>query len=69
MMYYQVIFSDADALSSMINTEGEFEDGSETESPTPEEFYDMEEIFSNVVDTPDAKVESESEFELVTFSS
>ena len=50
---YQVIFSDADAVLPIITTESEDED--EEESASPEEFFEVEEIFSNVVDGQDRK--------------
>ncbi|KAI7737556.1 hypothetical protein M8C21_008859, partial [Ambrosia artemisiifolia] len=49
----EVCFLDADALPSMITTEREFEDKNGAESPTYEEFYEVEEIFSNTVDGQD----------------
>ncbi|GMQ11730.1 hypothetical protein CsSME_00054236 [Camellia sinensis var. sinensis] len=49
----EVIFSDADAVLPIITTESEDED--EEESASPEEFFEVEEIFSNVVDGQDRK--------------
>ncbi|KAM0060473.1 putative tensin phosphatase, C2 domain, protein-tyrosine phosphatase, C2 domain superfamily [Helianthus debilis subsp. tardiflorus] len=56
----KVCFLDADALPSMITTEGEFDDKNETESPTDEEFFEVEEIFSNAVDEQKIKVDAEN---------
>ncbi|KAL8217597.1 hypothetical protein R6Q57_020970 [Mikania cordata] len=55
----EVYFLDADALPSMITTEGEFEDVNGTESPTHEEFFEVEEIFSNTVDGQDGLLPKE----------
>ncbi|CAK9148026.1 unnamed protein product [Ilex paraguariensis] len=51
----EVLFSDADTIPSIINTEVGSEDGNETESVSPEEFFEVEEIFSNLVDGQDGK--------------
>ncbi|KAJ0643595.1 putative protein kinase RLK-Pelle-CrRLK1L-1 family [Helianthus annuus] len=56
----KVYFLDADALPSMITTEGEFDDKNGTESPTHEEFFEVEEIFSNAVDEQKIKVDAEN---------
>ncbi|KAM0033000.1 putative tensin phosphatase, C2 domain, protein-tyrosine phosphatase, C2 domain superfamily [Helianthus debilis subsp. tardiflorus] len=56
----EVRFSDADALTtSMITTEEEFEDENGTESPTHEEFFEVEEIFSNAVEVQDGLLPKE----------
>ncbi|KAA8542476.1 hypothetical protein F0562_023388 [Nyssa sinensis] len=52
----EVLFSDADAIPSIITTDVASEDGNETESASPEEFFEVEEIFSNVVDGQDDDV-------------
>ncbi|XP_076947681.1 formin-like protein 20 [Bidens hawaiensis] len=49
----EVLFSYADNLASMITAEKVFEDTNETERPTHEEFIELEEVFSNVVDGQD----------------
>ncbi|KAK9054460.1 hypothetical protein SSX86_025538 [Deinandra increscens subsp. villosa] len=55
----EVCFLDADALPSMITTEENFDDEKGTESPTHEEFFEVEEIFSNVVDGKDGLLPKE----------
>ncbi|KAJ0566160.1 hypothetical protein HanIR_Chr06g0270671 [Helianthus annuus] len=57
---YEVCFLDADALPSIITTKGEFEDKNGTESPTHEECFKVEEIFSNAVDEQKIKVDAEN---------
>ncbi|KAI3673387.1 hypothetical protein L6452_39505 [Arctium lappa] len=48
---YQVLFVDADPLPSIITTEGASEDGSETTgSASPDEFFEVEEIFTGVLE-------------------
>ncbi|KVH98496.1 Actin-binding FH2, partial [Cynara cardunculus var. scolymus] len=54
----EVLFLDADPMPSIITTEAGPEDGSETESASSDEFFEVEEIFSSVVDGEDAKAES-----------
>ncbi|XP_057474709.1 LOW QUALITY PROTEIN: formin-like protein 20 [Actinidia eriantha] len=56
----EVLFLDADVVPSIITTDVESEDGNETESATPEEFFEVEEIFSNVIDGQDGKSDSDS---------
>ncbi|KAK9278701.1 hypothetical protein L1049_028276 [Liquidambar formosana] len=51
----EVLFSDADAVGPIRTTEVASEDGNETESASPEEFFEVEEIFSNVVDGQEGK--------------
>ncbi|XP_042040507.1 formin-like protein 20 [Salvia splendens] len=58
----EVLFSDADSVHSIVNTEeAESEDGNETENAGAEEFFEAEEIFSSAVHAHDGKVESEPE--------
>ncbi|XP_047954433.1 LOW QUALITY PROTEIN: formin-like protein 20 [Salvia hispanica] len=66
----EVLFSDADSVRSVINSdEAESDDGNETENTGAEEFFEAEEIFSSAVDTHDGKVESESDdYEVITNS-
>nr|XP_043639556.1 formin-like protein 20 [Erigeron canadensis] len=60
----EVLFVDADPLPSIINTERVSIDGSEsTGSGSGDEFFEVEEIFSNAVDHDDFKVEDTSFFE------
>lgn len=56
----EVLFLDADAVGPNLTTEIASEDGNETESPSPEEFFEVEEIFSNVIDGQDGKVDCET---------
>ncbi|XP_024637089.1 formin-like protein 20 isoform X2 [Medicago truncatula] len=61
----EVLFLDADAVIPDLNTVTVNKDANETESPdvesaSPEEFYDMEEIFSNVIDAQESKSEDDS---------
>ncbi|XP_059441696.1 formin-like protein 20 [Corylus avellana] len=51
----EVLFSDADAVVPTLTTVVASEDGNETESASPEEFFEVEEIFSNVIDAQEAK--------------
>ncbi|XAR50015.1 hypothetical protein NMG60_11004219 [Bertholletia excelsa] len=50
----EVLFSDADVVPSTITTEVVSDDETDSESASPEEFFEVEEIFSNV-DVQDAK--------------
>ncbi|MCD7447522.1 hypothetical protein HAX54_031018 [Datura stramonium] len=56
----EVLFSDADALPSIITTEAPDEDDNETEGASPDEFFEVEEIFSNAVDGQDGRGESDA---------
>ncbi|XP_075100989.1 formin-like protein 20 isoform X2 [Nicotiana tabacum] len=56
----EVLFSDADAVPSIITVEAPDEDDNETEGDSPEEFFEVEEIFSNVLDGPDGRGESDA---------
>uniref|UniRef100_A0A6N2LX37 C2 tensin-type domain-containing protein n=1 Tax=Salix viminalis TaxID=40686 RepID=A0A6N2LX37_SALVM len=56
----EVLFADADAVVPNVTTVMANEDGNETESASPEEFFEVEEIFSNVVDGHEAKVDEAS---------
>ncbi|GFZ07721.1 actin binding protein [Actinidia rufa] len=56
----EVLFLDADVVPSIITTDVESEDENETESASPEEFFEVEEIFSNVIDGQDGKADSDS---------
>ncbi|XP_042948267.1 formin-like protein 20 isoform X2 [Carya illinoinensis] len=56
----EVLFSDADAVVPTLTTVVASEDGNETESASPEEFFEVEEIFSNVVDGQEGKGECEN---------
>nr|XP_016484309.1 PREDICTED: formin-like protein 20 [Nicotiana tabacum] len=56
----EVLFSDADAVPSIITVEAPDEDDNETEGDSPEEFFEVEEIFSNVIDGPDGRGESDA---------
>ncbi|KAL3575193.1 hypothetical protein D5086_023294 [Populus alba] len=51
----EVLFVDADAVVPDVTTVEANEDGNETDSASPEEFFEVEEIFSNVVDGHEAK--------------
>ncbi|CAK8565252.1 unnamed protein product [Lathyrus sativus] len=50
----EVLFLDADAVIPNLTTVNVSEDENETESGSPEEFYEVEEIFSNVIDGQDS---------------
>ncbi|KAK8710745.1 hypothetical protein V6N13_146058 [Hibiscus sabdariffa] len=52
----EVKFMDPDAVVPRLTRVTTSEDGNEIESGSPEEFFEVEEIFSNVVDTLDGKV-------------
>ncbi|KAM0031111.1 putative tensin phosphatase, C2 domain, C2 domain superfamily [Helianthus debilis subsp. tardiflorus] len=56
----KVCFLDADALPSIITTKGEYDHKNGTESPTHEECFKVEEIFSNAVDEQKIKVDAEN---------
>ncbi|XP_075523554.1 formin-like protein 20 isoform X2 [Primulina tabacum] len=53
----EALFSDADSVPPIIARESASEDGNETESASPDEFFEAEEIFTNVVDGHDVKGE------------
>ncbi|XP_058194914.1 formin-like protein 20 isoform X1 [Rhododendron vialii] len=57
----EVLFLDADVFPSTVTTEVGTEDGSETESVTPDEFFEVEEIFSNAVDSQNGKAYLDSQ--------
>ncbi|XP_075505050.1 formin-like protein 20 [Primulina tabacum] len=57
----EVLFSDADSVPPIVAAESASEDGNETESASPDEFFEAEEIFSNVVDGHDVKGESNNQ--------
>ncbi|KAL1566346.1 formin-like protein 20 isoform X1 [Salvia divinorum] len=66
----EVLFSDADSVHAVVNTEeAESDDGNETENAGAEEFFEAEEIFSSAVDAYDGKVEAESDDYAVITSS
>ncbi|KAK4437026.1 Formin-like protein 20 [Sesamum alatum] len=57
----EVLFSDADSVQSAITTEEVVsEDGNEAESASPEDSFEVEEIFNSVVDGQDDKMQSDS---------
>ncbi|XP_031404017.1 formin-like protein 20 isoform X1 [Punica granatum] len=56
----QVLFMDADTVVPTLTTDTFTEDGNETEAASPEEFFEVEEIFSSVVDSQEAKGEIDS---------
>ncbi|KAI4329638.1 hypothetical protein MLD38_028004 [Melastoma candidum] len=57
----EVLFGDADAIVPKLDSESAGEDGSENEMASPEEFFEVEEIFSSsAVDGQDAKIEPET---------
>ncbi|KAJ1438910.1 Tensin-type phosphatase domain [Sesbania bispinosa] len=61
----EVLFLDADAVIPDLNTATVSEDANETESAetesaSPEEFYEVEEIFSNAIDAQEEKAEYDS---------
>ncbi|KAL1810226.1 hypothetical protein ACET3Z_027216 [Daucus carota] len=70
----EVLFADPDALPSIIHTaapsdDAPSDDGTETQKSSPDEFFEAEEIFSNLVDAhlgkeQDNEVDSESFHEL-----
>uniref|UniRef100_F6GT55 Formin-like protein n=1 Tax=Vitis vinifera TaxID=29760 RepID=F6GT55_VITVI len=51
----EVLFSDANAIGSICTTEIAGEDVNENESASPEEFFEVEEIFSNAADAQEVK--------------
>ncbi|KAK8587452.1 hypothetical protein V6N12_021945 [Hibiscus sabdariffa] len=53
---FKVKFTDPDAVVPRLTRVTTSEDGNEIESGSPEEFFEVEEIFSNVVDMLDGKV-------------
>lgn len=57
---YQVLFSDPDAVVPGLTRVVASDDGNEIESASPEEFFEVEEIFSNVVDAVEGKVDGSS---------
>uniref|UniRef100_K7KMH8 Formin-like protein n=1 Tax=Glycine max TaxID=3847 RepID=K7KMH8_SOYBN len=62
----EVLFLDADAVIPDLTTVTVSEDANETESAetesaSPEEFYEVEEIFSNVIDAQEGKTEFDSQ--------
>ncbi|XP_027190814.1 formin-like protein 20 isoform X2 [Cicer arietinum] len=56
----EVLFLDADAVIPNLTTVHVSEDVNETESGSPEEFYEVEEIFSNVIDSQEGKGDYDS---------
>ncbi|XP_058761628.1 formin-like protein 20 [Vicia villosa] len=57
----EVLFLDADAVIPDLNTvTAVSQDANETESASPEEFYEVEEIFSNAADVQESKAEDNS---------
>ncbi|KAJ1406280.1 Tensin-type phosphatase domain [Sesbania bispinosa] len=56
----EVLFLDADAVIPNLATVIVSGDANETESASPEEFYEAEEIFSNVIDTQEGKGDYDS---------
>ncbi|XP_031091953.1 formin-like protein 20 isoform X2 [Ipomoea triloba] len=57
----EVLFLDADALPSIITTEEPSEDDeSETEVASPDEFFEVDEIFSSIVDGHEGRVSSDT---------
>ncbi|GAV71548.1 FH2 domain-containing protein/PTEN_C2 domain-containing protein, partial [Cephalotus follicularis] len=51
----EVLFSDSDAVMPTLNTVVASDERIETESSSPEEFFEVEEIFSSVVDAQEGK--------------
>ncbi|KAK8511735.1 hypothetical protein V6N12_000779 [Hibiscus sabdariffa] len=56
----EVLFSDPDAVVPGLTRVVASEDGNEIESASPEEFFEVEEIFSNPVDAVEGKVDDGS---------
>ncbi|XVF50067.1 hypothetical protein PTKIN_Ptkin04bG0064600 [Pterospermum kingtungense] len=56
----EVLFMDPDAVVPRLTRVSTSEDGNEIESASPEEFFEVEEIFSNVVDALEGKVDDDS---------
>ncbi|XVE54753.1 hypothetical protein DITRI_Ditri03aG0107000 [Diplodiscus trichospermus] len=56
----EVLFTDPDAVVPRLTRVAASEDGNEIESASPEEFFEVEEIFSNAVDVLEGKVDDES---------
>ncbi|TMW99014.1 hypothetical protein EJD97_003200, partial [Solanum chilense] len=54
----EVLFSDPNAVPSVVTEEVPSEDENGTEGASPEEFFEVEEIFSNAVDGQDGRGES-----------
>eukprot|EP00256_Glycine_max_P057251 XP_014625002.1 formin-like protein 20 [Glycine max] len=62
----EVLFLDADAVipeltTVMVSEDANETESAETESASPEEFYEVEEIFSNVIDAQEGKTEYDSQ--------
>ncbi|XVF09016.1 hypothetical protein REPUB_Repub07fG0054100 [Reevesia pubescens] len=57
----EVLFTDPDAVVPRLTRLVASEDGNEIESASPEEFFEVEEIFSNAVDAPEGKVDDNSQ--------
>ncbi|KAL2539457.1 Formin-like protein [Abeliophyllum distichum] len=56
----EVLFSDAESVPSIITKEAVSDDDDETESASPDEFFEAEEIFSSVVDGSYGKGDSDT---------
>ncbi|XVF11870.1 hypothetical protein REPUB_Repub08aG0064600 [Reevesia pubescens] len=56
----EVLFTDPDAVVPRLTRVVASEDGNEIESASPEEFFEVEEIFSNAVDALEGKVDDDS---------
>ncbi|PPD95768.1 hypothetical protein GOBAR_DD07203 [Gossypium barbadense] len=56
----EVLFSDPDAVVPGLTRVVASDDGNEIESASPEEFFEVEEIFSNAVDAVEGKVDDSS---------
>ncbi|OMO87296.1 hypothetical protein CCACVL1_09139, partial [Corchorus capsularis] len=56
----EVLFTDPDAVVPPLTRVVANEDGNEIESASPEEFFEVEEIFSNAVDALEGKVDDEN---------
>ncbi|KAK4767923.1 hypothetical protein SAY87_003064 [Trapa incisa] len=61
----EVLFMGADAVVHDLTTNTSIEDGTETEGASTEEFFEVEEIFSSVVDTQEAKREANSSVQVL----
>lgn len=55
----EALFLDADAVVPSLTTSFDDEDGNETGAASPEEFFEVEEIFSSVIDGQEAKGSSD----------
>ncbi|XP_047316772.1 formin-like protein 20 isoform X2 [Impatiens glandulifera] len=60
----EVLFSDGDAIPSITSTEVACEDENDAENAFAEEFFEVEEIFSNTVDGIDGKMDVDSQTSL-----